>query len=125
MTSRMTTPIRKNRNVASGRGLRLRPSTGAEAADQRRERGRHDEREQHGDRDRPEQDGEPDRDGGEARDSEQPPAERAEAAQPPWDDDRVSWDGCRHDTPSTRRSGWIMAAPAIAGVDRLGRTTAG
>ena len=103
-----------------GRGLRLRPSAGAEAADQRRERGRHDQREQDRDRDRPEQDGQPDRDGGQARDGEQAPAECAEAAQPPRDDDRVSWDGCRHDTPSTHRSGWIIASPAIAGLDRLG-----
>ncbi len=111
MTSRTMTPIRKNSARREGRGLRLRPSTRAEPADQRRERGRHDQREQHRDRDRPEQDGQPDRDGGKARDGEQPPAECAEAAQPPWDDDRVSWDGCRHDTPSTHRSGWTMASP--------------
>ena len=85
-----------------GRGLRLRPSAGAEPADHRRERGRHDQREQHGDRDRPEQDGQPDRDGGQARDGEQPPAQCAEAAQPTGDDDRVSWDGCRHDVTSTQ-----------------------
>ena len=120
MTSRTIDADQEEQERREGRGLRLRPSAGAEPADQRRERGRHDQREQDRDRDRPEQDGEPDRDGGQARDGEQPPAECAEAAQPPRDDDRVSWDGCRHDTPSTHRSGWIIASPTIAGLDRLG-----